>query len=228
MDTIKPLDNKTEDLALINNIKENNSSADYSVNKLLDKYGAFYTATVSGHCSEHFSDIINDKYFVLYNSVKSFDPSKDVSFLTWFGSQTYYYCLNYKNSLSKNQYNNTVQYVETPEQDDKLSISASNELNSHATITYSGSEKTSTIIDDSLHILKENLNERAATIFKYKVIEGYKWREISSKVGLSTTQCNNIYNASLECLKNNLDKIVDCEYIKPIKNSTLQTSIKTI
>jgi RNA polymerase sigma factor (sigma-70 family) len=46
-------------------------------------------------------DIVSSKDFVIYNSVKTYDPSQGSKFSTWLANQMRYYCLNTINKSSK-------------------------------------------------------------------------------------------------------------------------------
>jgi RNA polymerase sigma factor (sigma-70 family) len=53
---------------------------------------------ISGFISE---DIISSKDYVIFNSVKTYDPSHGSKFSTWLANQMRYYCLNTINKSSK-------------------------------------------------------------------------------------------------------------------------------
>lgn len=49
-------------------------------------------------------DIINSKNYIIYNSIKSYDPSQGSKFSTWLANQVRFYCLNCINKNKKNSF----------------------------------------------------------------------------------------------------------------------------
>lgn len=93
---------KMKDVTLINNIKNNYCSD--SLKELSERHSGLFYATGKKYvlnCCLNFNDLNDNKYWILYNSVMSFDSSKKTKFSTWFSNQIRYFCLNHKNKHQK-------------------------------------------------------------------------------------------------------------------------------
>mgnify|MGYP000371150078 CR=1 FL=1 len=92
-----------EELSLINLAKQGD---DRSLKQIIDQHSGIcvsvykkYTnmSSISGVTRD---DIESSKDYIIFNSVKSYDPSRGSKFSTWLANQTRYYCLN---SINKNK-----------------------------------------------------------------------------------------------------------------------------
>ncbi len=91
----------TDDLKLVLLAKEGDNDA---IKSLIDKHSGICVETykkylnlpnVSGFISD---EIVSSKDYIIYNSVKTFDPEMGSKFSTWLANQTRFYCLNCINS----------------------------------------------------------------------------------------------------------------------------------
>jgi RNA polymerase sigma factor (sigma-70 family) len=53
------------------------------------------------NCNLDLNELNDNKYWIIFNAAKSFNPKKGSKFSTWLGNQTRFFCLNYKNKNSK-------------------------------------------------------------------------------------------------------------------------------
>lgn len=92
-----------EELSLINLAKEGDN---HSLKQIIDQHSGIcvniykkYTniSSISGVTRD---DIESSKDYIIFNSVKSYDPSRGSKFSTWLANQTRFYCLN---SINKNK-----------------------------------------------------------------------------------------------------------------------------
>ena len=92
-----------EELSLINLAKEGDNQ---SLKQIIDQHSGIcvniykkYTniSSISGVTRD---DIESSKDYIIFNSVKSYDPSRGSKFSTWLANQTRFYCLN---SINKNK-----------------------------------------------------------------------------------------------------------------------------
>ena len=97
-------DNQLEELNIINLAKNGDNE---SIKNLIDRHSGICVdvykkyinlPNVSGFISD---DIISSKDYIIYNSAKTFDPSKGSKFSTWLANQTRYFCLNCINKSNK-------------------------------------------------------------------------------------------------------------------------------
>jgi RNA polymerase sigma factor (sigma-70 family) len=54
-----------------------------------------------GPCNLDISELNDNKYWIIFNAAKSFNPTKGSKFSTWLANQLRFFCLNYKNKNSK-------------------------------------------------------------------------------------------------------------------------------
>jgi len=138
--------NQPEELNIINLAKNGDND---SIKTLIDKHSGICVdvykkyinlPNVSGFISD---DIISSKNYIIYNSVKTFDPSKGSKFSTWLANQTRYFCLNSINKANK------LIPVETE---------SLNKLIENNVQEFKNEEKTIEVRDSILEVIKETLN----------------------------------------------------------------------
>ena len=138
--------NQLEELNIINLAKNGD---DDSIKTLIDKHSGICVdvykkyinlPNVSGFISD---DIISSKNYIIYNSAKTFDPSKGSKFSTWLANQTRYFCLNSINKANK------LIPVETE---------SLNKLIENNVQEFKNEEKTIEVRDSILEVIKETLN----------------------------------------------------------------------
>jgi RNA polymerase sigma factor (sigma-70 family) len=95
---------------------------------------------VSGFISD---DIISSKDYIIYNSAKTFDPSKGSKFSTWLANQTRYFCLNSINKANKL----------IPVETESLNMLIENNVQE-----FKNEEKTIEVRDSILEVIKETLD----------------------------------------------------------------------
>ena len=81
-----------------------NKQCNESLKKLVDKHGGMIFNIGKKYCVSCNIDLneLNDnKYWIIFNAAKSFNPQKGSKFSTWLGNQVRFFCLNFKNKNSK-------------------------------------------------------------------------------------------------------------------------------
>lgn len=93
---------KVDDNILIANILNNQCSE--SLELLTEKHSGIIFNIGRKYCQNSGLDLneLNDnRYWIVFNSVKSFDATKGSKFSTWLGNQVRFFCLNFKNKNTK-------------------------------------------------------------------------------------------------------------------------------
>jgi RNA polymerase sigma factor (sigma-70 family) len=93
---------KIQDNTYIQNIVKNCCSD--SLEKLVDRHSGMIFNIGKKYCNSCGLDLneLNDnKYWIIFNAAKSFNPEKGSKFSTWLGNQVRFFCLNFKNKNSK-------------------------------------------------------------------------------------------------------------------------------
>lgn len=92
----------TSDVSLIKKVIENKCND--SIKKLVEKHsGMLFNIgkKYAQSCNLDLNDLNDNRYWIVYNAAKSFNPNKGSKFSTWLGNQIRFFCLNYKNKNSK-------------------------------------------------------------------------------------------------------------------------------
>ena len=138
--------NQLEELNIINLAKNGDNG---SIKTLIDKHSGICVdvykkyinlPNVSGFISD---DIISSKDYIIYNSAKTFDPSKGSKFSTWLANQTRYFCLNSINKANKL----------IPVETESLNMLIENNIQE-----FKNEEKTIEVRDSILEVIKETLD----------------------------------------------------------------------
>jgi len=186
-----------EDLSLINLAKDGDNN---SIQKLIDKHSGICVdvykkyinlPNVSGFVSD---DIISSKDYIIYNSAKTYDPSRGSKFSTWLANQTKYYCLN-----SINKYGKLI-----PTDDSILfnSIESSN-------LTSSDSEKVNDTKSAIIEIIKETLgslsNKKIKKCIEIKYFSNDENRktytDVASEMNVTVQTVINWHNKFIKMVK---------------------------
>jgi len=196
----------TEDIDLINKVKfENDNDA---LKELESRHTGIYNEIVKKYYKHlidfgvNANDVSSDKLFVLYKSVMSFDPSKNVKFSTWLGNQARYYCLN-----CINKKNNTLNM----DQDNLISLLEKNQMKSNDNLS-----KIKEKSDQIFSILSRIKDDRIQKIFKLRYFQGAKptpWSKIGKKLKVSTQTVINLHEKGRAFLKNKLTADLNSDII---------------
>lgn len=95
---MKPLKDRT----LINRI--NKKQCNESLKELVNRHGGMIFNIGKKYCTScnlDLNDLNDNKYWIIFNAAKSFNPKKGSKFSTWLGNQIRFFCLNYKNKNNK-------------------------------------------------------------------------------------------------------------------------------
>jgi RNA polymerase sigma factor (sigma-70 family) len=93
---------KIKDDVLIENVKIKNCSE--SLNELVDRHsGMCFTIgkKYATSCGLDIHDINDNRHWIIYNALSSYDSNKGSKFSTWLGNQIRFFCLNFKNKNNK-------------------------------------------------------------------------------------------------------------------------------
>lgn len=183
-----------QDLELINKVKiENDSKA---LKELELKHSGIYNEIVKKYYPHLLNfglnpyDILSDKLFVLYKSVLSFNPDKNVKFSTWLGNQTRYYCLNCLNKKDPAILMEEKDLISAIEKKQKLSINNSMKMK----------EKNDLIF----FLLNKIKDKRIYRIFKLRYYKNMPWNKIGKQLKISTQTAINLHEKGKKLIKNKL------------------------
>lgn len=198
---------KIRDEELIEKIRNNEKHTSNFVEELNERHSGIYYKTVN-YFHESFKNynvdiknVYDDKLYVLYDSVKTFNPDKNVKFSTYFCDRTKFYC-----------------FKKIKERSDIKEISVDNIVNYDA--PYEDLEITKKAQENCLKIVMEEIkklgDKRAYNIFKARYIDcGNKltpWKKVGEKTEnlkfkkgkMSYQGCLNIHNSIIQKIRKNV------------------------
>jgi len=197
MTQVKPLVDKS-DVELVKLIRgDANSEAFLEVcrryenifYKVCQKY-----ATALSHSGINPQDIFEEKNYIIFHCVSTFEPKKKTKLGTWIGNYARYLCLNSINSR---------RFI-LPTTDDDLKKHIEETQISHN--YFESVHNTQEDFKYVLNILEQVKDSRIVQIFKLRYLSPKRmiWAEIAVKVGVSTQTVINLHNKGLDLLKRKL------------------------
>ncbi len=194
MDTIT----NRPDIELINNVKTDKCSS--SLTALIERHSPLcydiyhqYAHKISAS-GLSVKDVSDDKDYIFYKSVLSFDPDRNVKFTTWLGNQIKYQCLT---AIS-----NDGRYVcmEDHEIQHHIDENTKNEP------SVSPNENT---LDYVLNILSQLKDPRIKQIFEMRYLDCSEarppWKKIAKKLGISHQAAINLHTKGKRILAQKLN-----------------------
>lgn len=141
-------------------------------------------------------EVLEDKYFVIFTSIISFDESKNCKFSTWLANQARFNCLNKinksKNFINLEEEGEAVKFLENLSFEEYFK--ATKKIN------------TSIIID----LLSKLDDTRIVEIFRKKYVDGEsktKWSHIAKEMGVSTQTILNLHKKGLQYISKKIKTI---------------------
>lgn len=188
MKTVK----KTSDNELILKINEENCSDCFC--ELVSRHENLYYKICHGYMNAlnkvgvSSEDILSDKLFVFYNSVSSFDETKNVKFSTWLANQARFHCLN-KISSTKNKF-----FVDNEE--------ISPIIDSEISMEAFQKKPVKINLDNVLTAFSDLSDKRISYVFKRKYSDyKVKWKNIAEELGVTTQTVLNLHKKGIGLLK---------------------------
>lgn len=189
--------NQLEELNIINLAKNGDND---SIKTLIDKHSGICVdvykkyinlPNVSGFISD---DIISSKNYIIYNSAKTFDPSKGSKFSTWLANQTRYFCLNSINKANKL----------IPVEAESLNKLIENNIQE-----FKNEEKTIEVRDSILEVIKETLDslsnkkiKKCIEIKYFSEDENTKsYTEVADKMNVTVQTIINWHNKFIKIIR---------------------------
>ena len=189
--------NQLEEINIINLAKNGDNE---SIKTLIEKHSGICVdvykkyinmPNVSGFISD---DIISSKDYIIYNSAKTYDPSRGSKFSTWLANQTRYFCLNCINKTGK------LIPVETEALNSMIEIKNQESKNEEKRI-----EKSNEVLE----IVKETLNSLSDKKIKQCIQTKYfsedgnhkSYTDIAEKMNVTVQTVINWHNKFIKIIK---------------------------
>lgn len=151
-------------------------------------------ATALSHSGINPQDIFEEKDFIIFHCISTFQPTKKTKLGTWIGNYARYLCLN---SINSRRF-----ILPTTDEDIKKRIEETQ-------ITHDYFEGMNTTKEDFkyvLNILEQVKDPRIIQIFKLRYLHPTRmiWADIAVKVGVSTQTVINLHSKGLSLLRTKL------------------------
>ena len=188
------------DRQLVENIKE--ADCETSLKTLIEKHSPlcinmcrkYETALNASGISV--DDVIQEKEYLVYKSVMSYNPDKNVKFNTWLGNQVRYHCLN--------TINNNNNYLKVED----------------SVLDFFGTEEQKDLHNDIEYIfslLSQLKDERIRKIFSLRYFKSDKkkmpWSKIGKEMGISTQTAINLHKRGLKILNKKISSTNNSDVI---------------
>jgi RNA polymerase sigma factor (sigma-70 family) len=135
-------------------------------------------------------DIFDEKTFIIYHCVRTFNPSKKTKLSTWIGNYARYLCLNSINSRK---------FI-LPSVDEEITkhIEEAQITNSYNTPFFTPEDYTYIV-----NIISQLKDKRVSEIFKHRYFGDKKmiWSNIAKKMRMSTQTAINLHNKGISILR---------------------------
>jgi RNA polymerase sigma factor (sigma-70 family) len=187
------------DNVLINRIKGENCSESFS--ELSNRHENLYYKICQKYSPAlksvgvFLNDVFDDKNFIIYKALQSFDHNKNTKFSTWLGNHARYHCLNFINSNNK--------YLHCEGDDLTFFIERRNVLESSTKPT----DEEQSLTDQIFDVLSRLKDERIYLIYKERYAkdkEKQTWTKIAKKLNISTQTVINLHTKGRNILQNKM------------------------
>jgi len=182
------------DPALLKLVRNNNSSEAFE--ELVNRHEKLFFDVCSKYSKKSplikYDEIINDKYFVIGEALKTYKQGRKAKFSTWVGHFTRFYCLKKITYLTKN-------HLDTGLETQDIDILNLN-LNKF------DEQKYDDIKDHINNLLSKIEDKRIKKIFDFRYFNGQNetWTEIAKKLNISAMHTINLHNKGCQLLKKEL------------------------
>lgn len=141
------------------------------------------------------SDMEDDKFYFIYESIKTFNPDKNSKYSTWLANWTKYKCLS-KITASNKEFTGGESFLD-------YCVNKDTEADAE-------SEEAKLDIFEHVNEILESESEETQKIFKLRYFsndkKNKKWSDIGDKLGISTQTAINKHNRAIEKIKMKVKK----------------------
>ncbi len=193
-----------KDEYLIEDIRLNNDNS--SLSELHERYKNMYYK--QAHRFENFfrinniklNDALDESYYVVYDSAKTFDKNKGIKYITWLGSKTKFYFLNKSNDKDKSY--SLLEFKDSEKELDELSNDSQKDTKKNHSFVYL----------DAMTVLRKCSDKRIIEIFERRYDPNSRkaptWRNISKDFNLSAQTVINLHAKGIDFLRKRMKNFI--------------------
>jgi RNA polymerase sigma factor (sigma-70 family) len=139
-----------------------------------------------------FQDVVDDMPSIVYQSAKTFNPEKNVKFVTWLGNNIKFQCLNSLNLKKRGVLM------------DNEAITSLTDKNYNQLFQGSINPSTTDYIFQILDHLKDERIKKCFEIRYFKGCQPIPWRKVAKELGVSTQTAINLHTRGTKILREKL------------------------
>jgi len=151
------------------------------------------------------NDILSQSLFLIYDSAISFDPNRNIKYITWLGNKVKFFCMNHTKKEFKSKHFLEYGYVGNGEgldgKKDFLSSRTAINLQDEPLINFS----------EAFDFLVKHPDERIKKVFEIRYSDlrdkPLTWRDVGKELNLSSQTAINLHSKGLKYLRRKIKSI---------------------
>ena len=146
-------------------------------------------------------DVFDNKNFVFFDSISTFDASREVKFSTWLANKSRFFCLNLLSSRKR--------IVNFTNEEIRLAIE-------NKSFSQNDDKKYKEDFSYVMFLLGNLKDKRIEQIFELRYLEGnkkIKWKNIASKMSISVQTAINLHSRGVKVISNKIRSKEVCDSI---------------
>ena len=146
------------------------------------------------------NDMIGQSLFLIYDSAVTFDPEKNIKYITWLGNKVKFFCMNYTKKEFKS--NHFLEYSGEFFTHISARVTVDSRLSNEPVINFS----------EAFDFLIEHPDKRIKKVFEIRYSDlkdkPLTWRDVGKKLNLSSQTAINLHSKGLKYLRKKI-KLTD-------------------
>jgi DNA-directed RNA polymerase specialized sigma subunit len=152
-------------------------------------------------------DMLKQSLFLIYDSAVTFDPDRNIKYITWLGNKVKFFCMNYTKKEFK-----SIHFLEyRGELCSDVSISRVNPRSSANLIDRHPSKEPLINSSEAFNFLIEHPDKRIKEVFEIRYSDlrdkPLTWRDVGKKLNLSSQTAINLHSKGIKYLRKKIKLI---------------------
>tara|TARA_R110002051_G_scaffold322830_1_gene414374 strand:+ start:146 stop:757 length:612 start_codon:yes stop_codon:yes gene_type:complete len=144
-------------------------------------------------------DMLNQSLFLIYDSAATFDPSRNIKYITWLGNKVKFFCMNHTKKEFKSKH--FLEYGCLDDKKDFLSSRIATNLQDEPLINF----------NEAFDFLVKHPDERIRKVFEIRYSDlrdkPLTWRDVGKELNLSSQTAINLHTKGLKFLRRKIKLI---------------------
>jgi DNA-directed RNA polymerase specialized sigma subunit len=143
--------------------------------------------------------MLNQSLFLIYDSAATFDPSRNIKYITWLGNKVKFFCMNHTKKEFKSKH--FLEYGCLDDKKDFLSSRIATNLQDEPLINF----------NEAFDFLVKHPDERIRKVFEIRYSDlrdkPLTWRDVGKELNLSSQTAINLHTKGLKFLRRKIKLI---------------------